>query len=598
MLDEFLLKNLYISLNEKFPKNILFGEISGNQIRDISTEEYKSIIANYASGLISLGISKGDRVVLKLADGKNWHFLDYAIQLIGAVCVPLFLEMENSEFISILKELKPKAFIGEISDLTAIDTANIQNLQFLIGDEFRKSNALRHSFISLEDIYKRGQFSIKENDNLFLSRIDLVDENDIATIIYTSGTTGKPKGYIFTHSEIAHALYNIEKSFHWNITQQDSTLSILPMAHITGRINAYSPLLFGCKLIFPTNKSDIITNFKIVQPTFIFGVPKILKKIYSVARRLFLERHAILGRQIIDWAYASSFKFFQKIDNDLSPDTSEIFKRNFAFKIVFSSVKEIFGGKLKFVISGGSALPSFIFDILRFSNITPIEGYGLSECFGPCCINPFFKQVSKSAGIPIHGNLIKLAESQEIILKSPSLAKAYLTLDGPTTVPLDRNGWFHTGDIGKFSHEGHICILGRKENLIETHGRKLHPEQLEIIFEELRYIHYSTFLLIDGRLQLFIFPDWPKLQNDFKLSGSSSELLTNAPLLAKLTNQVKKGMAKIDINIGEVHINIVLQSPSPSNGILTPTLKVRRDRIQAVFGQNPEQFLSLALGDI
>lgn len=261
-------------------------------------------------------------------------------------------------------------------------------------------------------------------------------------------------------------------------------------------------LMFYNQTIYSSNLYNLPDQFKAASPTLIIGFPKIIKMLYYTLRKVFFKNRSIFTKNILTWSNFSSDKYFSKIDNELAPSSLEIIQQNIAQKIFFKKILEFLGGNLKIIISVGGNLSSEVYKLLRNCNILVLEGYCLTEATGFCIINPPYKQIAGTIGLPIKNNLITLSHEGEILIQSNSFYSGYYKynnddiFDGPN---------LKTGDLGEVTPQGYLKFIDRKQNFFYTaEKRKIFPHKLESVLEEERYISHALATLYQHEILAII----------------------------------------------------------------------------------------------
>lgn len=471
---------------EKTPEKKAIGWIENNEVKSINFSEYKNIIETLIGSFQKIGINVGDKVALLAQTCKEWHFLDMATMCSRACLVPVYpsytghevtyiFNHSDSSVIIVENDKQMEKIIPELDNWKNLKTViSIQELSEEVLKKFRNS----YGYYSYKELLRLGAEILKNNPDILEYHIQNQQPEEYASIIYTSGTTGEPKGAVITQHAFTTMLMNVEETVQGAFTSEDRTLVFLPLSHVLGRADSLLPLVFGWQSVYAESMDKIVDNLTIVQPTIMIAVPRIFEKIYSKVIEQ-INTGGMVQKQAFEWARKVGEKYFEKIDQDLSPTTKEMLEYKLAYKIVFSKIYNRFGGKIRYFVSGGAPLAVDIIKFLRYANLTILEGYGLTETIAPCCLNPLSKQIPGTVGRPMGDVEFSFGADNEILIKSDALMKEYYKNPEATAEAL-QDGWFHTGDIGEFTPAGYLKITDRKKDIIITSGGKnVAPQKIE-----------------------------------------------------------------------------------------------------------------------
>lgn len=391
------------------------------------------------------------------------------------------------------------------------------------------------------------------------------------------------------HETLLQMFVNVQRGFSGAITEKDKTLSFLPLSHVLGRTESMLNVMFGLQVAYSRGADFLLDDIGICKPTLVIAVPRVFEKIYTKIN-LQIENMPIYKRKMFDWAKSISDKYFEKIEADLAPPTAEILLRNTAYNTIYKNIYEKFGGNIRFFVSGGAPLNPDIIRFLRNANLTVLEGYGLTETFGPIVINPVRKQIPGTVGLPLGEVKIKLDTDGEILIKSKSVFKEYYKNDGETADAFTDDGWFKTGDIGIINNEGYLKITDRKKDIIITSaGKNVAPQHVENVIKSSPYI--SQFVVIGDQRKFLTGvvglekEDILDLLDKYGLDRSSSiEAISQDP---DIRNEIRIEIEKANEKLARYEtIKDFIISPhnfSIDSGHLTPSLKIKRKRVLIEF---------------
>lgn len=571
--------------SHKSPNLNAIGQIEGETILHQTFNDYFSHIKKLSIALYLLGFKRGDKMVIFAPTSKEWHYLDLATLCIGGIVVPIYhtsmqenirfiLEHSESKFIVIEDESfykKVKPILNEESIVLSLKRFEVQE----------KEN---NKIIFYDDLISKTQTASDEDSDYFENTLREQSEEDIATIIYTSGTTGTPKGAIITHRAFIQMLKNIYKFSHNAINEKDSSYCVLPLSHVFGRCNSYLPILFGLENIFSNSIEHFIKNADIAKPTIILAVPRMFEKIYIKILND-VEKEGIAKKELFHWALKISNNYYNALDQDLTPNVSLILQYNLASKIILNKTRKIFGGKMRYFISGGAPLSLDILKLFRNSGMTILEGYGLTETVAPCTLNPFTKQIMGTVGRPIGDVEISFDLDSEILIKSKALFSGYYKEEELTKESFEGN-WFRTGDLGKFTEDGYLKITGRKKDVIITSlGKNIFPTKIENSLKESPFI--SEVLIIGNNrkfLTALIALDFQYVQKfcedqDISISGGIKAISSKNEINEIIKKVIETCNAKLE-NFETIKNFKILPFELSTDNYLTPSLKLRKSKLE------------------
>ncbi len=525
-------------------------------------------------GLISLGIQPGDKIAVASSNRVEWNILDIAVQQIGAILVPLYPNISVNDYRFILNDSSSKICVVGNSDLwdkiTSIrkDLSSLEHL--FVFDEIEACS--NWSEISNE-AEKTDEAEVK-------SRMELVKNTDLVTIIYTSGTTGNPKGVMLSHSNILSNVFACQSRI--PADKNSKVLSFLPVCHIYERMLHYLYMYIGCSIYFGESLETIGDNIREVKPDVFSAVPRLIEKVYD---KIIAKGDELTGvkKKLFFWAVALAEDFEL---NGKSP----FYKMQLALarKLIFSKWKLALGGNVRAIASGSAALQPRLARIFLAAGIPILEGYGLTETSPVVSVNSFDKGIYfGSVGTLIEHVEVKIAEDGEILVKGPNVMLGYYNNEEATNEVMDKEGWFHTGDIGVFIDQKFLKITDRKKEIFKTSGGKyIAPQAMENKFKESRFIE-QLIVVGDGEkfpgafiVPCFLFIKEWATQNNQNFAGlSNEEIISNE----KVREKFKEEIDEINQEFGsweQIKKYVLLSKEfSIDGGELTPTLKLKRKKI-------------------
>ncbi len=606
------LPELYKNLVKKYEnsKKIAFAykPLPNEKYKPVTWDEVNEDVLAVASWLLKMGIKKGDRVAILSENRYEWAVTDLAIQLTGAINVALYTTLPPSQCEYILND--SGALIFFVSTGIQLKKAvkvfkNCKKLSHVVA--FDKPNVkkyLDNDFVSLyDDILTEGGKLYGKTGEVIKSRMKEAKPDDIATLIYTSGTTGPPKGAMLTHENIVSNIKAAHDAI--SITEDDRLLSFLPLSHSFERTAGYYAMLAGGSEIFYAESVDTVAKNMIeVHPTIVVSVPRLFEKIYNLIFKS-VENGSNLKKMIFEWALNVGEKHAAG-ENGLVKIQKVI-----ADKLVFNKLKERTGGRIRFFVSGGAALPPDIGSFFMAAGLNILEGYGLTETSPVMTVNRYGEEKIGTVGQVLNGVTVGIqriedneivaqlsgeqypsdldSEQGEILCKGPNVMKGYWKNEEGTKEMIDEGGWLHTGDVGRFVN-GNLQITDRiKHMIVNAGGKNIYPGPIEDMFKTSKWIDQ---LVVVGEQQIcmaaLIVPDFESLEKFAKEEGihynSHEDLIKNEKVIDIYRKETRSFSKELASHEKIRDFRLLATEFSVETGELTPTLKVKRRVISEKFG--------------
>ena len=555
-----LLFHIFNNHNNEYFLNYL----SNGQYKNISVSDFKNKIICLSLVLKDLGIKQGDTVGIFANSSPFWLIFDFAIHEVGAISVPIFANISSINLNFEIKDSSMKyMFIDSQERLKDIEDEN-SHLTFITHNFCIKEP----NFYNFDEILVIGQ---QICDAKGFSNHE-AREDDIFSIIYTSGNTGTPKGVMLSHKNIVSQLQNINKLI--DLPKGEVALSLLPLAHIFERTVMSYYLSRGISIYFVDDVLNVANLMKVVKPTIMTVVPRLLEKIFNKIKAQILEK-PFFSRIIASLA----FSYALKENLDKSTILFKIYD-----KLVYSKFREIFGSRVDKLISGGAPLSKEI--AIFFVNIgVPVyQGYGLTE-FSPV-ISTNYPNANKvgSCGKVLPSAEIKINEEKELLVKGPSLMKGYLNQEELTAKTIDSEGWLHTGDIASLDEDGYLFITSRAKEIFKTStGEYVNAVEIEQKLSKNKYIEFAVVISQNRKYTTaLLFVDKEKY-NVAKKSNNNlniEEYYNRSDIIKNISNYIEN--INKDLNQWEkiVNFKIITNDISIEGGELTPSMKVCRNVIE------------------
>jgi long-chain acyl-CoA synthetase len=540
--------------------------------------EVRDQVARWQSALLKEQLAPGDRVAVMMRNCPQWIFFDQAALSLGLVVVPLYTVDRAENVAYIVNDSNVKVLLFE---------TKAQWLEF--GSARNKMTSVQR-FVSLDKIAPDTDAQlISAADWLPASAIlqaaAIAEPAKLATIVYTSGTTGKPKGVMLSHQNIlsnAHACLDV-----FDLRSDDVLLSFLPLSHAFERtLGYYLTVMTGSTVAFARSIPLLSEDLQTIKPTVLVSVPRIYEKIFFAINAK-LDEGPPLRKKLFYFAVDVGWARFLR-QQGRGPWRPSFLLWPLLNKLVASKLLQRLGGRLRTAISGGAALSPEISRVFVGLGIPVVQGYGLSETSPVICGNHLNNNFPETVGQALRDVQIKLDKNNALLVKGPNVMLGYWNNPEATRAVLDADGWFNTGDIANISATGHISITGRvKEIIVLSNGEKLPPADIELAITR-DHLFDQVMVLGEGRSYIIavavVNPEvWKQFAAELGVHPDMPESLKDTRVEQQALKRIAAQLKEFP---GYARINRVLLQSEPwtvENGIMTPTLKVKRNRVAGHF---------------
>jgi len=582
------LVDMFEKSTRKYAKNPLFGVKNGGAYSWMTYEEVATAVADFRGGLASLGVEHGDRVAVIADNRPEWAVGAYATYSLGAQYVPMYEAQLEKDWKYILNDSGTKVLLvanDAIYEKTRKFVDQIDGLEHVVNFNGKADD--KTSYTGLLGIGKANPAPAVNPK-----------PDDVCGFIYASGTTGNPKGVLLSHSNITSNVNAIHEIF--PLGSDDVSLSFLPWAHSFGQtVELHVLLSYGASMGIAESVSKIIENLAEVRPTLLFSVPRIFNRIYDGVNKKMQEAGG-LKLKLFNAMLETATK---KKELEASGKSSVVVNVKHALldKLVASKVRDRFGGRLKYAVSGGAALSKEVGTFIDNLGIMVYEGYGLTETSPIATANAPAGRVIGSVGRPIPGVRVAIAPAEgapegqgEIVVYGPNVMVGYHNLPDATKAVFTDDGGFRTGDMGRIDDKGFVYITGRvKEQYKLENGKYVVPAPLE---EKLRLSPFIANVMIDGTNKPYnvalIVPDFESLKSwgkDNGLDTSSEAAMVKDPKVVQLiTDEIAKHSTGFKGYEAPRKFFLTAEDFTTENGMLTPSLKVKRRVVMERYGKDLE----------
>jgi len=566
----------------RFPKPDLLGRCHAGGIDHTSGRQLVERVRDVSLGLTSLGMARGDRVIILSESRPEWLLADFAILTAGAVTTPIyttlsadqvgFILRDSGATLAIVSTPAQAAKLVSASQGSSIRTIVIMDLpaEPVAPPEFR--------VLSFAELAELGHRQIRDGWGVaraFRDQARTVKADDLATIIYTSGTTGDPKGVMLTHGNLTANVRGVLDVL--DIHQEDVALSFLPLCHAFERIVAYVCLSSGASMIFAETMDTLVRDFGTVRPTVMSAVPRVFEKLYARV----MERGAALPgprRTVFNWAVRIARIRGGRLPKGQPLPTLVRLVSGAADALVYSQMRAAVGGRLRWAVSGSAPLDIPIAEFLYGIGLPILEGYGLTETSPVLCVMPLSKIRFGTVGPPLKNVELRIADDGEVLARGPNVMAGYYRRPESTTQAI-RGGWFYTGDIGSLDDHGYLRISDRKKEIVVTSGgKKIAPQPIE---QRLRTHALVAEAILIGDKRHFpavlIVPEFSRLAARLGTDQSMLRANTGSDEVRAIYRDIIDGVNRDLAQFERIKkFALLSEELTVEGGALTPTLKVKR----------------------
>jgi long-chain acyl-CoA synthetase len=563
---------------EKFPRKDALVTKKNGTWEETSTQSFVDQARAISRGLLKMGVQKDDKIAIISTNNRTeWNIMDIGIMQTGAQDVPIYPTISEEEYAYVLNH--SESIYVFVSDQDVYDKVMAIKDQVPSLKEVYSFNAIE-GCRSWEEVKAAG--AEKDNDAELDNIMKGIHEDDLATLIYTSGTTGKPKGVMLSHKNIASNAINSETRLPIELGASKA-LSFLPVCHIYERMLQYLYIYTGSGIYFAESLETISENLKEVQPEVMSAVPRLLEKVYDkiIAKGADLEG---VKKKLFFWAVELGLEWEPYGQNGWWYET----KLKLAKKLIFSKWQEALGGNLKAIASGSAALQPRLARVFNAAGVPVMEGYGLTETSPVISVNDVRNGGFKigTVGKMLPETDVKIAEDGEILINGPQRMIGYYKDEQKTNEVINKDGYFHTGDIGEIDKDGFLKITDRKKEMFKTSGGKyVAPQLIENTMKQSRFID-QIMVIGEGEKMpaAFIQPNFDFLTDWAKRKSISytdhKDLIQNQKVKDRFQREVDTFNEKFGHWERVKVFELTPEVWSIEDELLTPTMKLKRRNIK------------------
>lgn len=568
--------------------------------KEINWDTYHDDVFNLAAYYVEKGVKPGDRVAILSENRYEWAVMDMALQIVAGINVSLYATLPSNQCSYIINDSGSKIFFVStgIQLKKAVEIYDeCKNLDIVIAFDAPQNMKLMEAeyVYKFEGVLAEGKKVLDKHMAEIKKRSKALKPTDLSTLIYTSGTTGQPKGVMLTHDNLSSNI----KAAHLvlDLNETDRSLSFLPLCHSFERTGGYYAMLSGGAEVYYAESIDTVSkNLIEARPTVVISVPRLFEKIFNLVLKSVDDAGGI-KKKLFNWARGVGEKHANGKRGLVS------IQHKVADKLVFSKLRDRFGGRVKLFVSGGAALPADIGNFFAAAGMRITEGYGLTETSPVMTVSPFKKERYGTVGHVIPGVTVaiqrvddkkiiaELAGDQypsslssaegEILCKGPNVMQGYWGKKNETKEVIDKDGWFHTGDIGRFV-DGYLQITDRlKHMLVNAGGKNIYPGPIEDMLKSSAWVDQIVVL---GEKQNYmaalIVPDLEVCksycrQNNLKYENDE-EMINLKEIVAEVEKDLKVFNKKLASHEKIRKFRLISTPFGVESGELTPTMKIKR----------------------
>jgi long-chain acyl-CoA synthetase len=555
------------------------------QWQDVTWREFGDQVAGVAKGLIAAGVAPGDRVALQAKTRYEWTVLDFAIWTAGAAVVPIYETSSADQVAWILSDSGATAAIVERDE----HAEAVESVRDQVPD-LRSVYVIDDGAI---DALTQGGKDVPDSE--LAARRATLNADSLATLIYTSGTTGRPKGCELTHGNFLFEIGNGMSLLGRFLNVEGSLLLFIPLAHVLARVIQVGAVKTRTVIGHTPDVKNLVEDLGEFKPTFVLAVPRVFEKVFNGAKA---KAEADGKGKIFDKAAQVAIDWSRAQDTG-GPGIALRAQHALFDKLVYGKLRAALGGRCLGAISGGAPLGDRLGHFFRGIGVTVFEGYGLTETTAAASVNHDDGLRIGTVGRPLPGVEAAIADDGEILIRGGIVMRGYWKNEQATKEAIDADGWFHSGDLGELDDDGFLKITGRKKEIIVTAGGKnVAPAVLE---DRIRAHRLVSQCIVVGDQRPFIaalitldeeaLPGW--LESKGKPTDSKPEQLRDDPeLLAELDAAVKDANKAVSQAEAIKKFRVLAADFTEDNGMLTPSLKLKRSVVMKEFDAEVEGLYS------
>ncbi|TWE12298.1 AMP-dependent synthetase/ligase [Rudaeicoccus suwonensis] len=551
----------------------------GEQWRSMTWRQADDRVRLIAAGLVSLGVQPEDRVAIAAATSIEWVLADLGVMLAAAATTTVYATSTADDVIYIISDSGSRVVFADDDSQIEKLRAHRDSIPGVAKVVTFHGTADGEWVIGLDELETLGAAYLKDDPTVLDQRIGGIEAQSLATLIYTSGTTGRPKGVRLPHDAWTYEAAAVDAT--GILSQDDVQYLWLPLAHVFGKVLLTLPLQIGFPTAIDGRVDKIVENLPTVRPTWMGAAPRIFEKVYGRITTMMADEGGAKAK-LFDWASANGTKVATLRSEGKPVGAMLAAQHAVGDKLVLGKIRDRFGGRVRFFISGSAALNRDVARWFDAMGMPILEGYGLTETSAASCVNRPHANLVGTVGWPIPGTQVTIADDGEILIKGPGVMQGYRGLEDATAEALV-DGWFHTGDIGELLETGHLRITDRKKDLFKTsNGKYVAPSLIEATFKGI--CPYASQLVVEGDGRTFV-SALITLDEESIMEWAAGKGMQDADYHTVVTSEQAREMVQDyvdELNLGlnrweQIKKFIILpRDLSVEEGEITPSLKLKR----------------------
>jgi len=575
---------LFFQRVKESPDKEAFRYLDGSTWVSISWQQAAERVESLAAGLLAIGVHPEERIGIASSTRYDWILADLAVMCAGAATTTVYANTNAADTAYILADSESRVVFAENADQLAKLTerrAELPNVaKVVVFDGPEEGRADGDWVMTLDDLAELGAKHLGDHPESVRAAVDGITSDRLATLIYTSGTTGRPKGVRLRHEAWVYAGMAVRELR--VLGQDDLQLLWLPLAHAFGKVLISAQLACGFASAVDGRVDKIVENTAVVKPTFMAAAPRIFEKAHNRVVMTQQEQGG-LKEKLFQRAFAVGKEVDRRRRANQSVSPLMTLQHKLFDRLVFSKVRQVFGGRIRFFVSGSAPLNREIAEWFHAAGLLILEGYGLTETAGAGFINRLENYKLGTVGLPFPGTELRISEEGEVLIGGPLLMAGYQNLPDVTSSSFTEDGWLRTGDKGEVDSDGFLKITGRIKEMFKTSGGKyIVPPAIESKFVAL--CPYVSQFLVFGEGRNFVValialdPDaisaWAAERG---ITDKSYAELVQLPEVHELVDEYVKQLNS-GLNRWETikKWELLDHDLSVERGELTPSLKVKR----------------------
>jgi long-chain acyl-CoA synthetase len=585
----------FAEVARKFADRISLMRKVNGKYQGITYAELSETVDALAAGLAERGVRPGNMVGIYSYNRPEWVATDLAVAKLGAILIPVYHTLGADAIRYILNDAGVTHLIVESPELFANITRilpevpPLRDVVTIYGTECQSRAGKQ--LLCFEELRKTGVEALQRNPKL--AEPHQPHPDDLFTVCYTSGTTGEPKGAMLTHRNVLSNVQAVIPLF--NLNENDVLVSFLPLCHMFERTcGYYCALMAGGSIAYAESVQTIREDVQLVKPTAMIVVPRVLEKVYSAVRDKVQSGSAL--NRILMISTLRTYSRYARLKAGSRPIPLWLRLKHWLLGLlVVRKLTALGGGRLRLLVSASAPLDRKLARTIRNLGFNLLEGYGLTETSPAVCVAVPGQERVGTVGKPFADVEVRIGPSDEILVRGPNVMKGYLNKPKETAEVIDTEGWFHTGDQGKFDEEGNLIITGRiKELIVSSYGKKIAPVAIEQAIAKSKYVE-QVMVCGDRKpfLAALVVPSPLALEGFARERGIPfkryNDVLDNPEVLKLYDEEIRKALAGFAQYEQVRRFKLVPEPFTVENGLLTPSLKIKRPQVITAYNSELEK---------